>query len=90
MTGAIEYGPAYEIACTWMAPIAVNAGRAAASVGDGKEDVSTLQIFTEDARPAIRDMIKPNDPTLPETEITGREAYDMSMFNDVPDYRLTA
>lgn len=80
--GGKLYGPEYQIACTWTAE--------ANQVRDqrGFEFVSTYTIYTEDARPGYLDEILINSPGTPWQEIRARTEYDMSMFNDTPDYKL--
>jgi|SRR5215217_4604565 len=85
--GGIIYGPEYTIACTWSAE-AKAMREASAPAGNGEEFVSAYLIYTEDARPQYRDMIKLNDPTIPDQEIRARTVWDMAMFNDTPDYLL--
>lgn len=81
-TGAIVYGDEYSIACTWAADSKEMRD------ASGAEFVSRYIIWSEDARPKHRDLIKLN--TVAETdwqEIRDHMAWDMVMFNDVPDYR---
>lgn len=83
--GTIVYGEEYTIACTWAAE--AKEFRNPASL-DGGEFVSAYIIWSEDVRPKYRDLIKLN--TENETdwqEIKSHMAWDMAMFNDVPDYR---
>ena len=80
--GGITYGPEYVIACTWTAE--------AKQARDqrGFEFVSTYVIFTEDARPQYLDEILINEPGAPWQQIRARTSWDMSPFNDTPDYKL--
>ena len=80
--GTIVYGDEYPIACTWAAESKEMRD------ANGAEFVSRYIIWSEDARPKHRDLIKLN--TVAETdwqEIRDHMAWDMAMFNDVPDYR---
>lgn len=80
--GGITYGTPYEIACTWTAEAKQ------ARDDRGFEFVSAYVIYTEDARPQYRDSILINDPGAPWQEIRARTSWDMSPFNDTPDYKL--
>lgn len=84
-TGDVLYGPEYTFACTWAAeskqmrnPLSL----------DGGEFISNYIIWSEDPRPKYRDLIKLNTETETDwQEIKTHMAWDMKMFNDVPDYR---
>lgn len=81
-TGEIEYGPEFEIACTWAAE--------SKEMRDatGAEFVSNYIIWAEDPRPKHRDLILLNTETLADwQEIKSHMAWDMAMFDDTPDYR---
>lgn len=81
-TGDIVYGDEYVFACTWAAESKQMRDM------NGDEFVSRYIIWSEDARPKHRDLIKLN--TVAETdwqEIKDHMEWDMAMFNDVPDYR---
>lgn len=79
--GQAEYGPTYEIACTWGA----NAKQLAAL--GGREYVIKNTIYTEDSRPKYLDMIQLNGSTEWE-EIREVQQFDMSPFGETPDYFL--
>lgn len=81
-TGDVLYGPEYTFACTWAAESKEMRD------ANGVEFVSRYVIWSEDARPKHRDLIKLN--TVAETdwqEVKDHMEWDMAMFNDVPDYR---
>lgn len=78
----ITYGEEFTIACTWAAESKEMRD------ASGAEFVSRYIIWSEDARPKHRDLIKLN--TVAGTdwqEIRDHMEWDMAMFNDVPDYR---
>lgn len=79
--GASTYGPEYTIACTW------GTDGKQERRDDGAELVSTDTIYTEDPRPKRLDLIRLNGHDEFQ-EIRGRVEYDMSFFNDTPDYEL--
>lgn len=81
-TQALEYGEPYEIACTWIA----EAKEYAANNGIASF-ISTFTFFTEDPRPKYRDLIARNGFDEAQ-EILLALQWDMSMFQDVPDYKL--
>lgn len=82
--GASTYGAEYEIACTW----GTNDKQERQSGAQGAEFVSSDTIYTEDARPKRLDMIRLNGSTEFQ-EIRERVQWDMSFFDDTPDYKLT-
>lgn len=80
--GGTAYGPEYTIACTWAA------GAKQMRDENGAEFVSNYIIWSEDPRPRYRDLILLN--TVNDSgwqEIRQHMAWDMAMFDDVPDYR---
>lgn len=80
--GNIVYGDEFTIACTWAAESTEMRD------ANGAEFVSRYIIWSEDARPKHRDLIKLN--TVAETgwqEIRDHMEWDLAMFKDVPDYR---
>ncbi|WP_322997951.1 hypothetical protein [Castellaniella sp.] len=79
--GGVTYGPEYTIACTWAAVSQQERD------DTGAEFVSRFEIFTEDGRPKMLDMIRLNGDTEWQ-EIRGRTWWDMSFFGETPDYRL--
>lgn len=79
--GNASYGVEYTIACTWAA---VSQQERDAT---GAEFVSRFEIFTEDDRPNVLDMILLNGDTQWQ-EIRSRTWWDMSPFGEVPDYRI--
>ncbi|MNJ16347.1 hypothetical protein D3C77_106080 [compost metagenome] len=85
-TGDVVYGDEFEIACTWAAES--KTFRNPASLG-GDEFVSNYIIWSEDARPKYRDLIKLN--TVAPTdwqEIRSHMEWDMECLGDpVPDFR---
>ena len=80
--GKSTYGTEYEIACTW------GTKGQQERKNDGAELVDTNTIYTEDPRPKRLDMIRLNGHDEWQ-EIRGRVEYDMSFFDDTPDYELT-
>lgn len=79
--GTATYGAEYEIACTWTAEATQQ------RANNGAEFVARHIVFTEDARPAYLDLIRLG--TLAEwEEIRSRTYWDMSFFNETPDYKL--
>lgn len=84
-TGEIEYGPEFEIACTWAAE--AKQFRNPASL-NGEEFVSAYIIWSEDARPKHRDLILLNtEQPVDWQEVRSHMEWDASMFDDTPDYR---
>lgn len=84
--GGVAWGAEYEIECTWRAP----QGEARTKVSDsqGKDVVPKWDVFTEDVRPRIHDMIRINATILEWREILDRNEDDMSMFNEPPAFSL--
>ena len=80
-TQAMIYGDEYEIACTWIAK-----GEQMRD-SDGAEFVSRHQIFTEDKRPKFLDLVS-FDGSNGWEEIRTVLGYDMSFFNEEPDFTL--
>lgn len=80
-TGKTTYGDEYEIACTWAAK--------SEQVRDenGAEFVSRHMIYTEDKRPKYLDMIM-FDGSDGWEEIRSVTNWDMSFFNEEPDFLL--
>lgn len=85
--GQPEYGETYEIACSWGSSAKQYKAGAEQRSSSGTEYVIKNTIYTEDARPQYLDMIQLNGSTEWE-EIRERQEFDMSPFNDVPDYFL--
>lgn len=81
VTGMVTYGTEYDILCSF-----ISESNQSRSV-DGAEFVSKHTVFTEDARPKYLDMIRLPEETEWE-EIRARTKFDMSMFNDSPDFKL--
>lgn len=79
--GGVTYGPEYTIACTWAAVSQQERD------SNGAEFVSRFEIFTEDERPDVLDMIQLNGDTEWQ-EIRSRTWWDMSFFGEEPDYRI--
>lgn len=88
-TGVIEYGEDYDIACTWIGEIKVVVDQRVSGVS-GKEFTSTMQVFCEDKRPNTKDLICVNDEKFTFREIGNITSFDMSAFNDTPDYTIHA
>lgn len=87
MTGQIEWGPEYQIKCTWTAEAKVFSNPASRG---GSEYVSNYIIWSEDPRPKHRDLILLNSPVANEwQEIRDHVEWDMSPFGEIPDYRTT-
>lgn len=86
--GKSTYGTEYEIACTWGTNGTQERGVGGQSGASGAELVDSDTIYTEDARPKRLDMIKLG-ANGEWQEIRGRVEYDMSFFEDTPDYELT-
>lgn len=82
MTGEIDYGAAYQIACTWTAESKQTTGNG------GEEFVSTYTIYTQDARPRYLDRILIDDPIAVEQTILSHTSFDMSFFSESNDYKL--
>jgi hypothetical protein len=82
MTGEIDYGAAYQIACTWTAESKQTTGNG------GEEFVSTYTIYTQDARPRYLDRIFIDDAGAVEQTILSRTSFDMSFFSETNDFKL--
>jgi hypothetical protein len=82
VTGEIDYGPDYEIACTWTAEAKLT------TANNGEEFMSTNVIYTEDGRPRCQDKILINDPVAGWQEIRALTSWDMSFFGESNDYKL--
>lgn len=80
-TGAVQYGPEYEIACTWAAEATQQRD------GTGAEFVSRHTIYTEDLRPQALDQIT-FDGSNGWEEIRAITQWDMSFFDETPDRKL--
>lgn len=81
MTGESVYGDSYTVACTWTAE--------AQQMRDsnGAEFVSRYLIFTEDPRPKYLDLIQLAGHDQWQ-EVRAVTEWDMSFFDEVPDFRL--
>lgn len=84
--GVSTYGDPYLIACTWAVLSEVRVD------GDGKEFTSNSIFWTEDARPQYKDRIVKLDRrseswTVGE-QIRSVKDWDMSFFDEIPDYAL--
>lgn len=82
LTGETTYSEPYTIACNWIAE------SSQARSDDGAEFVSRHIIYTEDARPQYLDQILLEGATIWE-EIRAKTSWDMKMFNDTMDFKLT-
>ena len=80
-TGEVQYGPEYEIACTWAAETTQ------ARDDNGAEFVGRHTIYTEDLRPQFLDLIRFQGSGGWE-EIRSRTEWDMSPFGENPDVKL--
>ncbi|MCO7020294.1 hypothetical protein [Vibrio paracholerae] len=80
-TQETTYGEEYEIACTW------EAKSEQMRDSNGAEFVTKNIIYTEDARPKHLDLIKLNGKDNFE-EIRAVNSFDMSFFNETPDFEL--
>ncbi|WXL23917.1 hypothetical protein WG219_11175 [Ectopseudomonas mendocina] len=87
MTQKITYGPEYEIACTWEAKNEMVRETGGQSGARGTEFVSRHMIYTEDKRPKYRDLIQ-FDGSDGWEEIRSVTNWDMSFFNEEPDFLL--
>ncbi|MDS1650675.1 hypothetical protein [Escherichia coli] len=95
-TNSDVYGEPYLIDCAWQF---VDGG---ASNGNGYEESETIIVFTEmlhgmEQQPipkagdyiALGDTTKENNPLhAGGNKITGITTWDMSLFNDTPDYKI--
>jgi len=80
-SGETTYGEEFEIACTWTAK--------SEQMRDdkGKEFISNYEIFTENSAPKYLDLIQLNGHSEWQ-EIRSRTEWDMSFFEEEPDYKL--
>lgn len=85
--GAQQYGPVYEIACTWAAEGKQERDRGGMSGSQGTEFIGNMTFWTEDPRPKYGDQIRQKGAELWEP-IRARMDWDMSFFGEIPDYRL--
>lgn len=85
--GGVEYGPEYEIACTWAAVTDQERGVGGQSGGQGAELVMKHSIYTEDRRPKYLDLIR-FDGSDGWEEIRSVQVWDMSFFDEEPDVLL--
>lgn len=85
--GNATYGPEYTIACTWGTNERQQRGLGGQSGAEGAELTAENEIYTEDARPKRLDLILLNGHDDWQ-EIRQRVEWDMSPFDDVPDYKL--
>lgn len=83
VTGEIDYGPAYEIACNIIGMVKQESYTAA----NGRETVGTHTIYTEDPRPKKGDMIE-FAGVDGQQEILDWTLWEMAAFKDTPDYKL--
>lgn len=79
--GGVEYGPEYEIACTW------SAKSEQVRDANGAEFVCRHQIYTEDRRPRFLDLIS-FDGSNGWEQIRSVTQWDMSFFDEEPDVLL--
>lgn len=84
--GSPSYGPEYEIACTWTA---IGQQRRLPSIdGGGQEFIAQQEVFTEDTRPKYLDQIRFDHSNGWQT-IKHVTSWDMSPFDEAPDFKLT-
>lgn len=82
-TGETTYGGEYEIDCNVVAATSQD------RVKDGeKELLANHIVYTEDERPKYLDLIK-FDGSNGWEEIRHRTFWEMTAFNDTPDFKLT-
>lgn len=81
--GKAVFSDEYTIACTW----GTNERQERNMGAQGAELTASNTIYTEDARPKRLDMIRLNDHEEWE-EIRDRVEWDMTPFEDTPDYKL--
>lgn len=86
-TGEVQYGPEYEIACTWAAEAEQQRDMGGQGGASGAEFISRHIIYTEDRRPQYLDLIS-FDGSNGWEEIRSRTEWDMSFFGETPDVRL--
>lgn len=86
-TGKTTYGDEYEIACTWEAKSEMVREIGGQGGSRGAEFVSRHMIYTEDKRPKYLDMIM-FDGSDGWEEIRSVTNWDMSFFNEEPDFLL--
>ncbi len=89
VTGETLDGTPYTIACNVVATqnTDIRPSGGAASGIDGDEWIGRHTIYTEDPRPRKGDMIE-FDGSDGQQIIRDRTMWDMTMFDDVPDYKL--
>lgn len=85
--GKATFGPSYEIACTWAAENKQETELGGQQGAQGEEFVSRHTIWTEDPRPQYGDEIEFVGSNGRE-RIRARMNWDMSFFNEIPDFRL--
>lgn len=96
-TQAETYGAPYLIACTWISGAGRNRSSAAGTRTDqnGQEYLVKQTFYTEDQRPAFRDMIATGMHVGTHQQALANKvrevvSYDMSMFGepDSPDFEV--
>lgn len=80
-SGETTYGEEFEIACTWTAKSEQMRD------DNGKEFISNYEISTENSTPKYLDLIQLNGHSEWQ-EIRSRTEWDMSFFEEEPDYKL--
>lgn len=83
-TQETEYGPEYEIACTWIG----QAEQMREAGARGAEFISKNKIWTGDPRPKYLDMILINNAQAEWDQIRLVTSYDMRMFDKPDEYLL--
>lgn len=87
VSGEIEYGPSFEIMCNVVAMEKQVLSAGGLGGANGLETVGTHEIYTEDGRPKKGDMIE-FVGSMGKQKILDRTFWEMTAFDDIPDYKL--
>lgn len=87
VTGKALYGAAYEIACNVTAITEEERNRGGMSGANGMEATAKHIIYTEDARPQKDDLIE-FAGSEGKRRILDKTFWEMTAFDDTPDYKL--
>jgi len=87
VTGKPEFGDPYSILCNVTAVEDEKRAVGGQSGANGHELVATHVIYTEDGRPQEGDMIE-FEGSNGKQKILHRTFWEMTAFNDTPDYKL--
>lgn len=79
------FGPEYEIKCNF---VANDSQERSSQTAERAELVQSHEIYTEDPRPKMLDMVLLNGHDNWE-RIKGKTEYEMELFDDTPDFKLT-